>query len=219
MYCTGHVLSSTLLATLGARRFRLRFVPLASGLIAMNALDIDHVFTCHLDDGTVNSLVLHGLHVYGGVLLLFILIWGFVLPNRPPTVFLVACGAALHYAGDAFAYAIGYHMPSLIALDVLILTVLLNIQHPLSNGYALKGHRWFFVSAAIFCSGAQLFVHFALELRPPFSIVPCILSPALTLLVACAFFLLFNRQEQRILAMKTGAISPLRSAPQEKRCM
>lgn len=75
----------------------LRFVPLASGLIAINALDIDHVFTCHLDDGTVNSLVLHGLHVYGGVLLLFILIWGFVLPDRLPSVFLAACGVALHY--------------------------------------------------------------------------------------------------------------------------
>jgi len=108
MYCTGHILSSTLLARLGSHRFTHRFFLLASLFIAVSALVFDHLLAFHLDDGTANSPVLHYLYICGGVLPQFILMWGFVAPRLLPFVFMVAWRVALPYAGDTLAYAFGH---------------------------------------------------------------------------------------------------------------
>lgn len=200
MYCTGHLLSSTLLATQGSSRLKVRFVPAASLLIASNAIDLDHAFTYRLDDGTANSLLLHGLHVYGGTLIFFILAGGLLLPRLLPYFFLIGTGIALHYAEDAFAYMIDYSIPPLMVIDFVLLSILLSIKNPLQGSYPLKGYRLFFVIASIVCTGTQAFIHFILMLRAPATPVPYIVDPILDTIVATAFFLMFNRQEVRTLA-------------------
>jgi len=195
MYAAGHVLSSTLLAAAGSRRLNLRFVPLAAALIALNAIDFDHLVLYRLDDGTANSLSLHSLHVYGGVGMFLILAAGLLFPRRLPAAFMLAMGLGLHLAADALAYAVGYNISVLTALDAVMLGLLWWFLRPgLGRGFPM-GARPFLTIAAVMCSGTQGFVHFVLNLRPPQSPAAYIVSPVLILCAAGAFFMLFRHRD------------------------
>ena len=184
MYAAGHVLSSALLATAGSRRLNLRFVPLAAALIALNAMDFDHLVLYRLDDGTANSLSLHSLHVYGGVGMFLILAAGLMIPRRLPAAFMLAMGLGLHLSADALSYAVGYSIPVLMALDAAMLGLLWWFLRPGAGRGSLRWVRPFFTAATVVCSSAQGLIHYVLNLRPPESPAAYIVSPALMLCAA-----------------------------------
>jgi hypothetical protein len=194
MYAAGHVLSSTLLAAAGSRRLNLPFVPLAGALIALNAVDFDHLIFFHLDNGTANSLSLHPLHIYGGAVMFLMLAAGLLSPRRIPAVFMLAAGLGLHLAADGLAHSVGYSIPVLLALDAAMLGLVWRILRPGAEGRFPSGTRLFFTLAAVICSGAQAFVQYALNLRPPESPAAYIVSPLLMLCTAGAYYLMFRRR-------------------------
>jgi uncharacterized membrane protein YhhN len=82
-----------------------------------------------------------------------------------------------------------------MALDAAMLGLLWWFLRPGAGRGSLRWVRPFFTAATVVCSSAQGLIHYVLNLRPPESPAAYIVSPALMLCAAGAFFLLFHRRD------------------------
>jgi hypothetical protein len=192
VYASGHTITSALFGFAASRSLSLPLVPTVVVSLAMNHLDVDHLFEHGVDDGTVNSLVTHSLHIYGSVPIFAACALAAAGILRPHWAVVVAGAYSLHLAADAFAYAIGYSIPgqfvaTLAAYSALVL--LLRRAYP--PEVARRG-TFFFVAAWLACDLEAGTVHFVLGIRPEESAIPWVLPHVVGLCIWTSFARLFR---------------------------
>jgi len=198
MYCGGHILASTALAMASSKRLQIDFVKLTSLMIATNLIDFDHLRYFYLDDGTANSLVLHSLHIYSGVLFFLIFLGGLAFRKFQNWSFALSGGFALHLAGDAVAYWFDYSIIILGFFDVALLILIAIMAKKSLPGIPFWNFMAFFIAAEIISTGTQVYLSFVLKLVPEENIIVYVVSPVLFLITAVAFWMIFKKYSQPV---------------------
>lgn len=193
MFCAGHLITSTALAAVSSKRLSLKFVPLTVMLMLTNFIDIDHLLYYYKDDGAANSLALHPLHLYAGVLIFIIFVIGLVKINKSNLILAIIGGVSLHLSLDAFAHSIGYNIPILISLDVINITILCLLVKKLQGDIPIKRFILYMTFVMIGTSFVQWYIKDILLLIPQENIVVYIATPVMTVLSAMGFGLVFKR--------------------------
>jgi len=124
MYTGDHIAISATLAAIASRRFSLNYVTLATCMILANLVDLDHLFYFHLDDGTANSLLLHPLHIYSGILVFACGVFALIKKEKAMFSFLIGFAIATHMCADSLAHFLHYNYTSLFIYDMLELVLM-----------------------------------------------------------------------------------------------
>jgi hypothetical protein len=192
VYTAGHAVTSALFGFAASRNLRLSLVPTVVVSLAINHLDIDHVWRVGVDDGTINSLVTHTFHVYGGVPIFVAcaLAAAGLLDARWAVV--LAGAYALHLAADALAYAISYSIPGLVVATAAAWAALALYVRRTQSPEVARRAIWFFFAAWWVCDLEAGFVHFVLGMDPAKSAIPWILPHVMGLAVWTSFAWLFR---------------------------
>ena len=196
MIVSGHVVTSALFGFAASRTLRLPLVPTVVVSMAMNHLDIDHLWGVGVDDGTANSLVTHAFHVYGGIPIFVAcaLAAAGVLEARWAVV--LAGGYALHLADDALAYALSYSIPALSIITAVVWAgLVLYVRRTRSPDIARRA-TWFFLAAWLASDLQAGVVHFVLRIDPSRSAIPWIVPHFVGIAIWTSFAWLFR--ERRI---------------------
>ncbi|HCL56822.1 MAG TPA: hypothetical protein DHW82_07420 [Spirochaetia bacterium] len=201
MYCTGHILSTSLLSLGVAKRFEQSFFRLYFWMLLANLIDFDHLIFYSMDSGGANSLILHPLHIYSGTLIFFLFLMGMIFKNRFFIFIPTAMSLSLHLAADALAYFISYSVLILAFLDILMFSFLLFfLRKFLLKKPVFKSLSFFYSILLIFPSLIQAFVHYGLKLKPEENFSVYLICPLIILLTALIFgFLYKKRFEEKIL--------------------
>lgn len=200
MYTGDHIVLSTGLGLLLAKRLRLAPVPLIAILIGINLIDLDHLVFYRLDDGTANSLTLHPLHIYAGVIVFLLILLPLISRVRIAVAYALAGGVSLHLAADALAYAFDYDVATLVALGVLGLLGFAALARAVVVPRLAAPVTLFAAAAWLLCYASQGIIHYGLHLDPRLSRVPWIVPQLWTLILAVAFWAIFARLEGPLLA-------------------
>jgi hypothetical protein len=208
MYCAGHLLASLGLAGAIARRRGVSFAAMAALAMAANAIDIDHVWLHHLDDGTADSLRLHPAHVHFALLALGLLLAGLADRRRFDYWAGVAAALCLHMALDELAYAASYDLRFLAAADAALLIGVIAMGCVCRLGVRPGRLAIFTVLMAGVCSGAQALLHFVLGLRLEHDLVVALVPPALSLAAGALFWIVFRPARAPASATDSGPSFP-----------
>ncbi len=158
MYVSGHILTSVLVAKLGAKSVNLGFGITAAIMIATSLIDADHLFYYYLDDGTASSFALHPLHRFWYLVVGTALVSTFVFKRARPYLIAVFMGLALHFMMDYVADRAQYDLLSLAVLDVVAYVVTLIL---------VKFKRWsvvFLTASLIVPYGVNGFLLYGLDI-------------------------------------------------------
>ena len=195
MYSAGHTLTALTLASYIHKRFGFRFIPAAVLLILANLIDLDHIFNFRLDDGTANSLTLHPVHIYSGVLVFFLLLVGSLVKKWMPYLFIFAAGILLHLSADTLAFALSYNLLLLGTLDFIILGFLIYLVRHFKMDIGLI--KFSFVAAFIMIGSSliQYMSSHILHWDPQQDVQIYLVSPALHTLIAIALPFIFHEKK------------------------
>ena len=192
MYASGHTLVSATFGFSASRRFGLPLVPVVVYCLAINHIDLDHVLNYRIDDGTTNSMIMHPLHVYGGVAIFAFCALAVAGRVAPAWALVLAGGYGLHLAADALAFAVSYKIVALeiinVAAYVLLIAVLRRTQPAAARAFAI-----FFLADWLVQDAQAGFIHFVLGIRPDESLVPILAANVLGAFWWIAFALFARR--------------------------
>ncbi len=201
MYIAGHLLASAVAATVIHKKLKTDLVPLCTGMMAVNFVDVDHVLNYAVDNGIANSLTLHPLHIYSGILFFIIGLFGLWKTKYMNYCYGLLFALAMHYAGDALAHLFNYNMVFLGLLDISLLITLYfllirNSNNPQSS--TLNPIRWilFFIGVFITGNGIQMFQHFVLHMKPDESPWMYATAAICNIVIPTVFYILFRKRTQ-----------------------
>jgi hypothetical protein len=194
MYMGDHIVLSACLALVSAKRLNIPVVPLTSLLLLTNFIDIDHLIYYYLDDGTANSLILHPLHIYAGVLIFLLGIGGLIFKNHVSYFFCLMFGIALHLTTDTLAYWVAYNIPILLALGIG--GILFFIY--LANTCLRRGPKGLMITFMIgfwLLSHLELVItYYGLGMRPLTDFWFWVFPPIIPILAAGLFYFIFKNK-------------------------
>lgn len=190
MYTADHIATGVAVAAIISRRFSMPFAPIALIFMLVNVIDFDHMMTFHLDDGYANSLVIHPLHVYSGLVMSFL---GALAIFDKKRVFYYVClmgAVAMHLGADAVSHFLGYDERLIISMSAITFVgIFFVLRYCIEEGSYLKLFAFLVAQWVIIC-GATLTG--ALHLSPPQEYMSLwAISPALTIITAGVFWKLF----------------------------
>jgi|GEM_PF-4350834 len=127
MYAGDHIVLSATYGVYAARKLRLPPLGVVVTAVAVNMMDFDHQIFYYLDDGTLNSLTLHPLHIYAGCFIFALhMLWLHAQGKTTHTwskiggYSLIALGGiALHLTADALAWSFRYGIPLMLCVSVV----------------------------------------------------------------------------------------------------
>ena len=197
MYMGEHIVLSIGVGCLIYKRFAkhcgpLSFPTLITIMIGVNAIDFDHLFYFHLDDGTLNSLTTHPLHLYAGLLMFLLIALSLYYQRYAPWLWITIAGIATHLASDAVAHFIGYYPPYMLIIVVaqlILLYPILKFSVEKNRRWAIYGFAWV---AEIVCIAQLLIFVFGLGMNPKTNILLWITPPTLALIFAGLFYKFFR---------------------------
>jgi hypothetical protein len=196
MYAAGHILTSTALAMASSKRLKLDFVKVTTVIILTNLIDLDHLKYYYLDDGTANSLTLHPLHIFSGVVFFLIFLMGLLFAKFQKWAYVIMGGLALHLASDSIAFWLNYNISVLGLIDAVFLIFFTFIARKNIPNIPYFRFMGFLVISEIVASGIQAYLGLVLKLNPQQHVIVYVVTPSIIALTAITFWLIFKKYSQ-----------------------
>lgn len=200
MYMGEHIVSSIGIGTIFYKRFNhyfnqqtIAFSTLIALFIACNAIDFDHLLYYHLDDGTINSLATHPLHLYVGSVIMGLITCSFIFRKHMLWWLAVITSLCTHLASDALAHSVNYRIPFILTIAVIQLGFLYWILKKLTPSNWVIPVFSFALFAQLFNIAEPLLTVYGLNWAPQTHIAVWIIPPTLALIFAALFKVVFRK--------------------------